>query len=421
MQTNIIYNKDCLVGMQQLPNESVHAIIPDAPYTDGKRDVLAGHKIQTKLDILAITKEHYRILKPNSFYAFFGQMPTILAWYNAAIEAGFEFVEDITWAKRMITSPYLEIQRTFENIFIFRKGKPKFYNTQKRCEDLKTPALHFGIYELSTLKTLFSDLQRRLIDRKYDDLYFSKMPPTNGKIKTNDSRWADKFSKSNQRKKDDLDFYCEELGLEKTPREEGVTMPYAKSNKRNDILVAKMYKPKENANDSIRSANGEGFRYRSKWYNNVTDLWSFIPSEETNEVESIVNFLPKDKQEQILNMILEFIPTENKDLAKENFAGIIHKIWSYLPHNQTKFSKDEFNVKHPTVKPIPLLERLIELCTPEKLENGEQPIVLDSFIGSGTTALACLRTNRKFIGYEIDKQYFEIAQERINKELAQQK
>ena len=62
---------------------------------------------------------------------------------------------------------------------------------------------------------------------------------------------------------------------------------------------------------------------------------------------------------------------------------------------------------HPTVKPIKLMEYLIKLVT------REGAIVLDPFIGSGTTAIACLKLNRKFIGIDKEPEYVEIAKARI--------
>ena len=63
---------------------------------------------------------------------------------------------------------------------------------------------------------------------------------------------------------------------------------------------------------------------------------------------------------------------------------------------------------HPTQKPVPLLEYLIKTYTNE----GET--VLDNCMGSGSTGVACLNTNRNFIGIELDDKYFEIAKQRIN-------
>jgi site-specific DNA-methyltransferase (adenine-specific) len=63
---------------------------------------------------------------------------------------------------------------------------------------------------------------------------------------------------------------------------------------------------------------------------------------------------------------------------------------------------------HPTQKPVWLLEKIIEIHT------NKNDIVLDMFAGSGTTGIACINTNRNFIGMELDEQYFKIAKERIN-------
>jgi site-specific DNA-methyltransferase (adenine-specific) len=62
---------------------------------------------------------------------------------------------------------------------------------------------------------------------------------------------------------------------------------------------------------------------------------------------------------------------------------------------------------HPTQKPVALFEYLIKTYT------NEGDIVLDNCMGSGTTAVACLNTNRNFIGFELDENYFKLAKERI--------
>lgn len=63
--------------------------------------------------------------------------------------------------------------------------------------------------------------------------------------------------------------------------------------------------------------------------------------------------------------------------------------------------------QHPTQKPIELLERLL------KLHSNEEQIVLDCFSGSNTTGVACKNLNRKYIGIEMDKNYFDIGVERL--------
>jgi len=69
----------------------------------------------------------------------------------------------------------------------------------------------------------------------------------------------------------------------------------------------------------------------------------------------------------------------------------------------------------PTQKPIDLMERIV------KTSSKEGGIILDPFMGSGTTAIACINTNRNYIGFELDAHYCEIANERIRKALAEKK
>ena len=66
---------------------------------------------------------------------------------------------------------------------------------------------------------------------------------------------------------------------------------------------------------------------------------------------------------------------------------------------------------HPTQKPVDLLEYLIKTYTNE----GET--VLDNCMGSGSTGVACINANRKFIGIELDDKYFEIAENRIKESI----
>ncbi|WRC70180.1 site-specific DNA-methyltransferase [Helicobacter pylori] len=65
-------------------------------------------------------------------------------------------------------------------------------------------------------------------------------------------------------------------------------------------------------------------------------------------------------------------------------------------------------VKHPTQKSLALMEKIISIHT------NPNDIVLDPFMGSGTTGLACKNLKRNFIGIELEKEYFQIAKKRLN-------
>lgn len=102
----------------------------------------------------------------------------------------------------------------------------------------------------------------------------------------------------------------------------------------------------------------------------------------------------------------------------EGDFGNQYELIAYMPKDEFKIlSKRYSNVwkfnriapeLHPTQKPVDIIRRLIETSTTENM------IVLDCFMGSGTTAVACKQLKRNFIGFEIDKDYCDIANKRLN-------
>lgn len=77
------------------------------------------------------------------------------------------------------------------------------------------------------------------------------------------------------------------------------------------------------------------------------------------------------------------------------------------PNNVLSYSNGNNKNVHPTQKPVALLEYLIKTYT------NENELVLDNCMGSGSCGVACVNTNRNFIGIELDENYFNIAKERI--------
>ena len=79
-----------------------------------------------------------------------------------------------------------------------------------------------------------------------------------------------------------------------------------------------------------------------------------------------------------------------------------------IPSNIIECPVNKKNKYHETEKPVKLLEDLINIFSID-----ENHIILDFTMGSGSTGVACLNTNRKFIGIELDEKYFNIAKERL--------
>jgi site-specific DNA-methyltransferase (adenine-specific) len=81
----------------------------------------------------------------------------------------------------------------------------------------------------------------------------------------------------------------------------------------------------------------------------------------------------------------------------------------YYPTSILEISNSRVKDGHPTQKPLELFEYLIKTFT------DEGDLVIDNCIGSGTTAIACVNTNRNFIGIELSQEYFKVAEERLSK------
>ena len=280
---------DCLELMKDIPNGSIDAVITDPPYTDGKTNVLEGHIIQTQIDINEFTKEVYRVLKPNSFYACFGQMPTILAWYNSAIENGFKFRIDVVWCKKKGgQGGNLALKKSHELIYIFSKGSPNYFKTNGLFSDVSQALVEYNLKDIETIFRHLSYYKGIAEGREIQDFVISKT--------------------------DSNDDYFQNKG----------------------------------------------------------------------------GFKKKMKSKQFGNNDLMF-----------------NSVWAFTTHNSKHRNPEIGQIKHPTVKSIPLMERLIELL------SDKSEIILDPFSGSGTTAIACLNTNRQFIVMEKEQKYYDIILKRV--------
>ena len=109
----------------------------------------------------------------------------------------------------------------------------------------------------------------------------------------------------------------------------------------------------------------------------------------------------------------EFIRHEYEDLRREyadlrrEYEDQRYTFNNQKTHNSVWNYETSGNEYHPTQKPLELIKNII------RHSSNEGDTVYDPFMGSGTTGVACVKTNRKFIGVEIEKKYFDIAIKRI--------
>lgn len=166
-------------------------------------------------------------------------------------------------------------------------------------------------------------------------------------------------------------------------------------------------------------SNLNGFKYRWDWNKKIPSGMSYARYRPMQQVEDICVFT-KNGEKTIYNpqMTKRDKPIKSGGTKHSETAPIAHKDKNFKktyeyknPTTLIEFSKIRRGSVHPTQKPVDLLEYLIKTYT------NENDLVLDFTMGSGSTGVACMNTNRNFIGIELDENYFNIAKGRIEEAL----
>jgi site-specific DNA-methyltransferase (adenine-specific) len=163
-------------------------------------------------------------------------------------------------------------------------------------------------------------------------------------------------------------------------------------------------------------SNPSLFRYEIIWKKTVASNFALAKKQPLKRHENVVLFY---KKQPTYNPIMRdgepYIDNRN-DGERNNFVGeksvvkrqpIVNKGERY-PDTVVEYSNGNNKRLHPTQKPVALFEYLIKTYT------NEGDVVLDNCIGSGTTAIAAINTNRQFIGIEREPAYVATANKRIN-------
>ena len=164
----------------------------------------------------------------------------------------------------------------------------------------------------------------------------------------------------------------------------------------------------------LRISNIKNYRYDWIWGKSTYSNFYFVKKQPAKKHENMSVFY---KKQPTYNPQMEkgepYIDKRKKKERKTDLVSIslqrpdIINEGTRYP-STIQFFKSGNNKKiHPTQKPIELMEYLIKTYT------NENETVLDFTMGSGSTGVACINTNRKFIGIELDNNYFDIASKRI--------
>ena len=164
------------------------------------------------------------------------------------------------------------------------------------------------------------------------------------------------------------------------------------------------------------NSNIKNYKYSWYWIKNTVTGFAFAKHQPMRKVEDINVFYKKKPLYEPQGLkkldkpkIKKRIENKGKDSIYNESTLLKEHIVKYTnyPNNVLFFNKETKTI-HPTQKPVDLLEYLIKTYT------REGDIILDNCMGSGSTGVACAKTKRKFIGIELDKNYFEKAKNRIS-------
>lgn len=163
---------------------------------------------------------------------------------------------------------------------------------------------------------------------------------------------------------------------------------------------------------NLRTSNLGIYRYDWKWVKPNSTTPNLAKIQPLRRYEDIIVFYKK--QPTYNPQMSEGKPYKwNSKRSKGEVNGIQYRNDKPIENSGTRYPTNILEFKqerglHPTQKPIKLIEYLIETY------SNEGDLVLDNCMGSGTTAIACLNTKRNYLGFELDKDYFELLSKRIS-------
>lgn len=356
---NKIYNEDCQEGIKRIPNASVDCILTDPPYL-----YLKGQKLERPFDEQSLFLEFARVLKPNGFVVLFGRGTSFYRW-NTLLDK-----------VRIYNGKY-------GYLYEFN-GKRFFNDIEIGIEALKNPLFQFKEEVIWNKSYITSPLLPLL--RVHETISIHCV----GKGKINRCKIPYIEAKCN-----DIDSILADIKRLRTILHNPKSLKEVEN-----FLINNTASYKENKKHGYHATAQTGFMGE--------DRCAAVSRAMTNgctERSIIRTDLYKNEKSNKNNLHGDMMIGDRAcNVMSSIEAGTSEK-------SIIKQARDHYSAIHPTQKPVRLIERLLALVT----QPGD--IVLDPFSGSCSTAVACINTNRKYIGFEIDKEYYDAGIHRINETL----
>ena len=402
-----IIHADCLEALRAIEDNTVDAVVTDPPYGLA----FMGKKWDYDVPSVEIWAECLRVLKPGGYLLSFAGTRTQHRMAVRIEDAGFEIRDMIAWVYGSGFPKSLNIGKAIDKLQGNEREKilvpSKAGNSVRRGEGEQGSTYgdgHGGFTDIGRGTALKPALEPITVARK---------PLSEKSVAENCLKWgtgginidecrveSTEFSKDLGTKRPQSDDYVFKSFDENTrPSGSGASSPLGRFpanliHDGSDEVVSLFPNTKSGGADGNRRGHGPSFGdvcYGE--YKGLKTEGGLPPS--SGSASRFFYCAKASKSER--NKGCE----ELEDSLGGSLEGGNDKRNGDKP--QLKPTKNS----HPTVKPIALMEYLV------KLVSREGAVVLDPFLGSGTTGVACKNLNRNFIGIEMDENYFEIAKKRI--------
>lgn len=407
LEINKIYNINCLDGLKMLNDNSIDSIVTDPPYELG---FMGKEWDKTGIAYnIEVWKECLRVLKPGGHLLAFGGARTYHRMACAIEDAGFEIRDCIMWIYGQGFSKGQDISKAIDKLFGVEReaigideyrakriphGRNKNnegwnYGVDKRAgEDFKitvpaTPEAKQWEGWNTTLKPAHEPivLARKPISEK--NIVLNVLRWGTGGLNINGCRIGTDIMITNGRT-DEHSTRAINKGfsgnIDRTPR-----IGRFPANVILDEEAAKILDEQSGISKSTGGRSNHAFRSNQRIYGKGKD--------------NIKHIDPGYGDVGGASRYFKIIDYDEKDYINFFYCA-----------KASKKERGEFN-NHPAVKPLRLIKYLVKLVTPP---GG---IVLDPFIGSGTTVLACIDLGFNYIGFELESTYCDIASKRIDEYL----
>lgn len=412
IKLNRIYNMDCLEGLKLIEDNSIDSIVTDPPYELGfmnKKWDSTGIAYNVEL-----WKECLRVLKPGGHLLAFGGTRTYHRMACAIEDAGFEIRDQIQWIYGSGFPKSMDISKAIDKKLGAKRktiGQAKSGKTAG-MQNLGPSGIKGGEYNITIPATPEAqqwDGWGTGLKPANEPICVARKPLSEKTVAGNVLKWGtgglniDGCRVGTQLRENQQAGFIrhgrtdEEVffGVDKNKSKETIIVQGRFP--ANVILDEEAVKMLDEQSGILKSGGGNKANKKP-----LARKSQVIPTKDTGEIweqnsggASRFFYCAKASKSE-RNIGLEDMPLRNN-----------MRVNAPRRSEEEKISTMHKNF-HPTVKPIKLIEYLIKLVTPP---NG---VCLDPFEGSGTHALACINLGFNFIGFELNKDYYNIAIARIN-------